>query len=435
MKKTVSGIRGVFGDDLGLRDVLRFCDNFSSLVGPQARCVVGMDTRPSGAMVVEAAGAALMKNGIDVVSLGVAPTPAVFREARRHGAGLVVTSSHNPIEWNGIKFIIGGRGINERELSRIVDGPGPARPAGTIGTQRDISTGYVDEACGVIGRIRGRPEVAVDVGGGAAAGFAPDLLRRAGCSVSVINEDPAACSRGPDPTDDGLSELVRASATREIGFAFDLDGDRLVVVRDGAKQSPDLTLGLGVARALDLGHRSFVLSVDTSAAVEGLIRERGGSVLRSKVGEANVVQAMMESGARAGGEGSSGGFILPEFNYCRDGILTSGLIASMLGTATLDETAEYMARYHQVRTKVSAGRDSHGRIMEGLRSGLPEAYPGSETTLLDGIRCATGTDDDWVLVRRSNTEDVIRVSAESRDRRRCEEIAKDVAGIVAAAAG
>ena len=120
MKKTISGIRGIFGDDLNLKDVLEFSNNFSSLIKSK-KCVIGKDTRPSGQMVKDTASASLMKNGIDELNLGTVPTPVVFREARNYGAGIVISSSHNPLEWNGMKFIIEGRGINEQELPKIIE--------------------------------------------------------------------------------------------------------------------------------------------------------------------------------------------------------------------------------------------------------------------------------------------------------------------------
>ena len=101
MKKTISGIRGIFGEDLNLKDVLEFCNNFSVLI-KSAKCVIGKDTRPSGAMIKNTASAALMQNGIDIFNLETAPTPVIFREARKHGAGLIISSSHNPLEWNGM---------------------------------------------------------------------------------------------------------------------------------------------------------------------------------------------------------------------------------------------------------------------------------------------------------------------------------------------
>jgi len=235
------------------------------------------------------------------------------------------------------------------------------------------------------------------------------------------------CTRGPDPTSDNLSELVVASNKKDIGFAFDLDGDRLVVVRNGKKQTPDVTLGLGVAKSLELGYKEFVLSIDTSVSVEKFIKEKGGTVQRSKVGEANVIDLMLKNNAQAGGEGSSGGFILPEFNYCREGILTSGLIASMLGTSKFDETLNYMESYSQIRDKTPIDADFHDKVIEEVKSKFSKDY--SETITLDGIKGIID-DDSWVLIRKSNTEDIIRVSAESNNEEKCKKIVKDTLELV-----
>jgi len=424
LKKTISGIRGIFGEDLNLKDVLQFCNNFSSLIKSQ-KCVIGKDTRPSGSMIKDTASAALMKNGIDVFNLETVPTPVVFREARKYGAGLVISSSHNPIKWNGMKFIIDGRGINEKELPQIIEHQEILKSK--IGTEQDISSSYIDDAAKIIGNIENQPEVVVDIGGGAAKGFAPDLLKKIGCKVKVLNEELSGCSRGPDPTSDELSELISASNKKEIGFAFDLDADRLVVVRKGKKQIPDVTLGLGVAKSLELGYKKFVLSIDTSISIEKFIMEKGGTVQRSKVGEANVIDLMLETNAQAGGEGSSGGFILPEFNYCREGILTSGLISSMLGNPKFDEILNYMENYYQIREKIEADSNFHDKIIEEVNSKFSKEY--SETSTLDGIK-GTIDEDSWVLIRKSNTEDLIRVSAESNDEEKCKKIIKDTLELV-----
>ena len=424
MKKTISGIRGIFGDDLNLKDVLEFCNNFSSLIKSK-KCVIGKDTRPSGPMVKDVASAALMENGIDIFNLGTVPTPVVFREARKYGAGLIISSSHNPIEWNGMKFIIEGRGINEHELPQIIEHQ--EIPKSKIGTESDISSSYIEDAKKIIGDIESQPKIAVDIGGGAAKGFAPQLLEKLGCSVDILNNELEGCTRGPDPTADNLSQLVAASTTKDIGFAFDLDGDRLVVVRNGKKQTPDVTLGLGVAKSLELGYKKFVLSIDTSVSVEKFIKEKGGTVQRSKVGEANVIDLMIKNNAQAGGEGSSGGFILPEFNYCREGILTSGLIASMLGTSEFEEILGYMESYNQIRGKTQVDSVFHDKVIEEVKSKFSEDY--SETILLDGIKGIID-DDSWVLIRKSNTEDIIRVSAESNDEEKCKKIVKDTLELV-----
>ena len=424
MKKTISGIRGIFGEDLNLKDVLQFCNNFSSLIESQ-KCVIGKDTRPSGSMMKDTATAALMKNGIDVFNLETVPTPVVFREARKYGAGLVISSSHNPINWNGMKFIIEGRGINEAELPQIIEHQEILKSE--IGTEQDISSSYIDDAEKIIGNIENQPEIVVDIGGGAAKGFAPDLLKKIGCKVEVINEELAGCSRGPDPTTDDLSELISASNKKEIGFAFDLDGDRLVVVIKGKKQIPDVTLGLGVAKSLELGYKKFVLSIDTSISIEKFIMEKGGTVQRSKVGESNVIDLMLKTNAQAGGEGSSGGFILPEFNYCREGILTSGLISSMLGNSKFDEILNYMKSYYQIRKKTEVDSNLHDKVIEKINSKFSKEY--SEINTLDGIK-GTIDEDSWVLIRKSNTEDLIRISAESNNEKKCKKIIKNTLKLV-----
>ncbi len=423
-EKTISGIRGIFGDDLNLKDVLEFCNNFSSLIKSK-KCVIGKDTRPSGSMIKDAASAVLMKNGIDIFNLETVPTPVVFREARNYGAGLVISSSHNPLEWNGMKFIIDGRGVNEQELPQIIQHQEILKTK--VGIENEISTSYIEDAKKIIGNLENKPEIIVDIGGGAAKDFAPKLLREIGCNVIVINENISACSRGPDPTSDNLLELISTTNKKDIGFAFDLDGDRLVVVNDGKKQTPDVTLGLGVAKSLELGYKRFVLSIDTSVSVEKFIKEKGGTVQRSKVGEANVIDLMLKNNAQAGGEGSSGGFILPEFNYCREGILTSGLIASMLGSTEFNEILNYMESYNQIRDKTKINSNFHDKVIEEVKSKFSKDY--SEIITLDGIKGIID-EDSWVLIRKSNTEDIIRVSAESNNEEKCKEIVKDTIKMV-----
>jgi phosphomannomutase len=366
-----------------------------------------------------------MKNGINMFNLETVPTPVVFREARKYGAGLVISSSHNPIEWNGMKFIIHGRGINEKELPQIIEHQTILESK--IGVEENISSSYIDDAEKIIGNVENQPEIVVDIGGGAAKNFAPNLLKRIGCKVKVINEELLGCSRGPDPTSDKLSELITASNNKEIGFAFDLDGDRLVVVKNGKKQTPDVTLGLGIVKSLELGYKKFVLSIDTSVSIEKFIKEKGGTIQRSKVGEANVIDLMLKTNAQAGGEGSSAGFILPEFNYCREGILTSGLIASMLGNEKFTEILNYMGDYYQIRDKIKVDSDFHDKVIEDVSSKFSKEY--SEIITMDGIKGIID-DDSWILIRKSNTEDIIRISAESNNEEKCKKIVKHALKLV-----
>jgi phosphomannomutase len=403
----VSGIRGIFGKDLTLRSVLKFSKNFSTLINSK-KCVIAADTRPTGHMIVETVKAGLMQSGIDVYDLGIAPTPVAFRESRKYGAGIIVTSSHNPLEWNGLKMIIDGRGVDEKQIDVIVNGQNTSKSK--IGDEHKIESAYIDDASKIIGKISNTPKVTVDVGGGAAKGFSSQLLEKVGCDVITINDEHEKSSRGPDPTADTLQELVSNTKNRDVGFAFDLDGDRLVIVINGEKKNPDVTLGMGVVKALELGYKNFVLSQDTSISIEKYIKQNGGTVFRSKVGEVNVVGKMIETKSQAGGEGSSGGFILSDFNYCRDGILTSGLIASIIKKDSLVDALNFMEKYHLLRDKVEYDSQYHDGILKALHGKMKEKYGNVET--LDGLKVIID-EDSWALVRRSNTENAIRISAES----------------------
>ncbi len=423
MKISISGIRGIFGKDLTLKDILRFCNNFSTLVKSK-NCVIAHDTRPSSSIIVETASAALMQCGINVYNLGMVPTPVIFRESRKYEAGIIVTSSHNPIEWNGLKFIVNGRGINEEELKNIVNDQDSSKSV--IGVESKIESQYIDEALNFIGKVSGTPKVVVDIGGGAAKNVAPTLLKKLGCQVKIINENLDKCSRGPDPTSDDLKDLI-SNCNGSIGFAFDLDGDRLVIVKDRKKLSPDVTLGLGIAKALELGYKKFVLSIDSSVSVEKFILENGGEVQRSKVGEANVIDLMLKTKSQAGGEGSSGGFILPEFNYCRDGILTSGLIVSMLEKKHFEDILQLMEKYHQVREKISIESKLHDKTLKKLQEKMSKQF--GKIISMDGIKVIID-DQSWVLVRKSNTEDIIRISAESNNAEKVKTIVQQTRELV-----
>ena len=356
MKISISGIRGVYGKDLSAGSIFEFCNNFSTLI-KSGKCVIARDTRTTGNMILDNVAGALMQNGIDVYNLGMVPTPVVFWEAKKYGAGVMVTSSHNPIESNGLKLILEGRGINEDELDTVKTKQVIKKEK--FGKEVLIKSDYVLEAAQIIGDVKNNPEITIDVGGGAAKNIVPELLKKIGCTVKIINDNLENSTRGPDPTSDDLSDLIKN--TKKIGFAFDLDSDRMVIVSDGKKRSSDITLGLGIVKAIQLGYKKFVLSIDSSIGIEKYIIAHGGQVWRSKVGEVNVMQQILLNNADAGGEGSSGGFILPEFTMCRDGILTSGLVTSMLDQKEFQDAIDSFEKYSQIRTKISIPVISHDK--------------------------------------------------------------------------
>ena len=403
----------MYGKDFVPEDVIKFCNGFSKLIR-SGKCVIGRDTRTTGEMIEKLVTATMLERGIDVYNLGIIPTPVVFRKAKEVGAGIIITSSHNPLEWNGLKFIIDGRGITQEELEIVKNERNSDRT--NIGKEIIVESNYIHDAVNIIGKLKKTQHVTIDIGGGSAKEIAPKLLQEIGCQVETINDELSNCSRGPDPTSDKLTELI--SKTKNVGFAFDLDSDRVITVMNGKKKSSDITLGLGVVKAIKLGIKKFVLSIDSSLAVEKYIIKHGGQVWRSKVGEANVIQMMIKNNAEAGGEGSSGGFILKEFNMCRDGLLTSGLIASMIDDESIQKDIEFFESFSQTRNKIPIESILQDKVITEIAKKLKMEY---EIDQLDGIKININ-DNTWSLIRKSNTEDIIRISTESNDKQLLEEI-------------
>ena len=413
MKISISGIRGIYGNDLNLHEVIKFSRLFAScLIKPKGKCVLARDTRHSGKIILQAVSASLMEQGIDVYNLNVAPTPIVFRETRKYGAGVVVTASHNPLEWNGLKFVLDGRGIYENELDLMLKGT--PSTSDTFGKSYNITSHYFNEIFELIVQTETNKAVTLgfDLGGGATCHYVEGLFKKLGYKFHCVNDVPGISSRGPDPTIEPLYELRTLVQENELdfGFAFDLDGDRLVVVNNrGEKLNPDSTLLLCVASALKMGMKKFVTSIDTSISVEKLIKSHHGRCEYSKVGEANVVKRMLEFGADAGGEGSSAGFILPRFNMCRDGLLAAATVSS-LDRATVNECLRLASEYVQIRSKIPINSSIHLEVLDKLIDLFRSES--SQISTIDGVK-AIFDEDSWVLVRPSNTEDAIRISVES----------------------
>jgi len=413
MKVSISGIRGEYGNDLLSTDVSKFARSFAAtLLKGTNSCIVSRDTRPSGQILAYATLTGLLEQGVQVYYLDIAPTPITFREARKHKGGIMITASHNPLNWNGLKFILNGRGISEQDLECILAAKefDPCKP----GSVFQITSSYVDDALSFMQDRNHfhKKRIGLDPGGGAACGHTNKLFHELGHDILAINDAYGISSRGTDPTVENLNELgsLVTNNRLSLGFAFDLDGDRVVVVdRYGRKMEPDATLLLCVGAAIDQGARKFVVSLDTSLALEKFIEYSGGGIAYSKVGEANVVNKMIETGADAGGEGSSAGYISPNFNMCRDGLLASALISS-LEEEKQEEYLRFIRTYKQQRSKVYVPNSAKFKIIDELVEPLRKIA--TEIILEDGIKALLG-ENSWILVRPSNTEDTLRISVES----------------------
>jgi phosphomannomutase len=262
-------------------------------------------------------------------------------------------------------------------------------------------------------------KVVLDLNGGAAVGHAPEILRGLGCEVSTIGDTRGIFIRTIDPTNDPL-EMLCMTVKKEgadAGFAFDCDGDRLVLVdSEGRKRSGDYMLTLAIKEALqDLKRKDVVVSVDTTQAIDEVVEQAGGQVFRAKVGEANVMGLMAQKGVSLGGEGSSGGVIDSSFNNCRDSLVAAAVIVGALklrGRRVYDQVRSY----HQAREKMVM---AHNKALAAVKK-LQKEHPQADA--LDGLKIKT-SGSSWVLVRVSNTEDGVRVSAEAPSMKEAEQLA------------
>lgn len=422
MKISISGIRGIFGQDLNLHTILNFSRLFASFLInnstiTEKKCLVARDTRPSSYLILQTVSAAIMEQGINVLDLGIAPTPFVFHESIKYGNGVIVTASHNPFEWNGLKFIINGRGIFEKELDLIQQ---ENILSGTeFGEMYALNSNYISDILELLRKTgylednrKKRNTIGLDPGGGAISSYIPKLYNSLNQEFYTINDIAGISSRSPDPTTDDLLELRKLVLSKklDLGFAFDMDADRLVVVdKNGNKLSPDLTLLLCIASVLDHGAKKFVASLDTSNSIKRIITEYGGSLYHSKVGEANVVKEILHLNADAGGEGSSAGFIMPKFDMCRDGILASAIISS-LSDEVYNHCMEIASKYSTIRSKIPMESSFQKQVIEKFGDNFQEkSY---DIVKMDGTKIMID-DNSWILIRSSNTEHAVRISVES----------------------
>jgi phosphomannomutase len=427
---STSGIRGVFNSDLLPESMSEYSKNFVHLL-QAGELLLGRDTRSTGEIGARMVTSAVLGTGASVVDYGVISTPALFRESRRtERPAIIVTASHNEPEWNGLKFVVNGRGINQSELDAIMrkkgarrDGPVTEKDSPSSPGNPRLAVGftYNDELMRIIGKESARGvEVVLDLNGGAAIGHAPSVLRALGCEVHTIGDARGIFTRTIDPTVDPLDSLCETVKMRgaDVGFAFDCDGDRLVVVDDqGKKRSGDFMLTLALKEAFQtLKQKDVVVSVDTTQAVDEVVRDAGGRVFRAKVGEANVMELMTETGVRMGGEGSSGGLIDSSFNNCRDSLIAAALIVDALKKRGTRRAYTQVKSYHQARARMDMPR----KTALGAMKRLLREHPDADT--LDGLKLRLSS-TSWVLIRISNTEDGIRVSAEASSMKEAEEIA------------
>jgi phosphomannomutase len=435
---SVSGLRGRVGEALTPEVVTRFAAGFGAWAtgrgGPRT-VVVGRDSRVSGPMFHRAVIAALQSVGCDVIDIGLTTTPTCQLAVEHHHAagGLMISASHNPIEWNALKFIGPSGSFLEAhegaEMRRIVEGGIPRASWDRLGKvieDREAIARHIEQVLSLpyidVEGIRARRfKVALDCVRGAGGEIIPQLLERLGCRVEAIHLEPdGRFPRPPEPVAENLHELERLvlESGSEIGMAVDPDVDRLALVSEkGEAIGEDYTLALAARVVLRHRQGPVVANLSTSLILDDIAKEGGSRVIRAPVGEVNVAVRMRDERAPVGGEGN-GGVIVSELHLGRDAPVGVALILQLLldDDKPLSGIVRRFPRYSIVKDKM----DRPNVSLDAVYGALREEFADATVDTQDGLRLAWP--DRWVHVRPSGTEPIVRVIAEARSEKAAREL-------------
>ncbi len=420
----ISGVRGIIGESLTPQLVTSFAAAFGNYCGA-GPILVGTDTRPSREMVKQAVIAGLLSVGCTPVDTGIVPIPALMMHVRRTGAfgGIFVSASHNPIQWNALKFVgPDGTILRANQSAELTDlyHQGVYSRAGA----QDIAVMRADDSVlhwhrETVLRVVDADaicarhfKIAVDCCNGAAALATPAFLRELGCEVVELNtrlDEPFP--HNPEPLPENLGDLCAKviESGADAGFAQDADADRLAMIDEqGVPLGEDCTIALAVYHWLRRKPGPVVVNVSTSRMVDDIAAVHGVPVYRTRVGEINVVERMVECGADIGGEGN-GGVILRTVNPCRDSFVGMALLLEALASEPLS-LSRLRARIPKYAIAKDALQCSARNIAPLLRL-LRSAYRNQTLDLTDGVKVLWP--DRWLHARGSNTEPIIRLIAEA----------------------
>lgn len=428
--ESISGVRGIVGESLHPEKIVQYAAALGDYLGSKGTVIIGRDSRPSGEAIVRIFSSTLQWMGIDVINIGIVPTPTVqlIVEKRKADAGIAITASHNPFPWNGIKYIdrtgLFMNGDQVRDiLKRKSQGAKIYKPSGEFGTYCEwdgainehikniLQIPYVDAPA-----IRKRNfKVVLDAVNGGASVAVPVLLRELGCTVIEVNCTPDGFfPHTPEPLPENLTDLMDAviKYKADLGMAVDPDGDRLAIVdEEGRYLSEEYTLVMAVKTVLrksTVNNPLVVTNLSTTLAVDKVTEQSGGRVLRTAIGEINVSSAMKAENAVVGGEGN-GGVILPDSHLGRDSLVGAALILQLLTdeNKALSDIFVSLPQYRMSKKKV----DISGADPDVLIDKLKKEFSNKEINTVDGLKIMDK--DRWVHIRKSNTEPILRIYSEA----------------------
>jgi phosphomannomutase len=432
LKISISGIRGIVGESLTPHLLIRFSEAFSTYIGG-GDIAVSSDTRPSREMIKFAVFSGILSCGACPIDLGILPIPSlqIYVHEKNIAGGISITASHNPIEWNALKLIKkGGRFLNDYEAEELLDlyYQGKFRRIQKPEQVKQEKNPFSFHEQKVLQLSdtelikKTRPKVIIDACAGAAAPFVKEFLEKRGAEVKCINcEITGEFPRNPEPVAENLSALCKAVKKygADIGFAQDADADRLAVVDEkGIPIGSEYTLALAVQYNLTEKKKTpVVVNLSTSRVISDICAKEGVELFRTKVGEINVSRKMKQLGAGIGGEGN-GGIIVSNVHTCRDSFSGMALILEYLCRSgkTVSELRTSMPDYYMVTGKIRASYRERKRILTHLNA----RFKKGKTDRTDGLR--VDYPEFWFHIRPSNTEPIIRIIVESRDKEKAKDI-------------
>lgn len=433
---SVSGIRGLVGDTLTPTVVLQFAQAYGSVL-EGGRVALGRDSRPSGEMYAAAATAGLLASGCSVTDMGIVMTPTIGHTIRHKGfdGGLLLTASHNPGEWNGMKFLDNnGLAPDPERVARITEIRQSGSQRNATGefaaVQQDDQAGErhaeaVQNAIEVDTSSLKGMRVLLDSVNGAGCKVSPEMLMSMGCDVVHLNGEPNGLfAHPPEPIVENLVDTCAAvkESGAAVGFVQDPDADRLALIdENGSFIGEEYTLALAVASVLSRRVGPVAANLSTSRLVDAVAGQYGAKVIRTPVGEAHVARALLENEGVIGGEGN-GGVIDPRISPVRDSLAAMSLILQLMATSgkTLSGLVSDLPRFAMIKEKAPCSREKIANAIEAAS----RAFAGEELNKSDGVRI--DFEEGWVHLRGSNTEPIVRVIGEAESEETAQRLLSEV---------
>ena len=432
-----SGIRGKIGSEVTCELALNVGKSLAYYLGNSGTVVIGYDTRTTNKMLDQAICAGLLESGVNVVKIGMVPTPLVGYATLKLNAdaGVMLTASHNPSQYNGIKLWnkngMAYTQAQEREIEKIYADKSYISvnwdEIGKLTFNEEIKGQYIDDLVSLVD-IEKEFKVVIDCASGAGSEISPLVFRKAGCIVTTLNSQPDGFfpGRNPEPNEENLQNLMKTvvAVGADLGIAHDGDADRMITVDENGNISPFDSLLALMSKEFE---GDIVTTVDAGLCMDESV---DGEVIRTPVGDVNVAEVIIEKNASFGGE-PSGTWLHPDFCMCPDGILSGLRMAELVSKkGKLSELLSQIPSYPNIREKITCSKEAKVKVMENMEELLENAFDDiSDINTIDGLRL-TFSDDSWLLVRPSGTEDYIRITLESRDIKRAEFIKETAVKII-----